>query len=227
MPSVLITGANRGLGLQFAREYAQAGWRVHAACRRPAEAGALAELARDAGVNLLQIDVGAPPTIAAAAASVRESLDVLINCAGVMGQRRPFGSTDYAAFEEVLRVNTVGPLRVSEAFAEHVARSERRVLVTITSGLGSIGNNTSGGWLAYRTSKAAVNMVMRSLAVELAPRGITCVVVNPGWVQTDMGGANAPLTPGESVGAMRALIERLRPADSGAFFNYDGKPLPW
>ncbi len=127
----------------------------------------------------------------------------------------------------MLRVNTLGPMRVTEAFAAHVARRDRRLIVTITSGLASIADNTSGGWIAYRSSKAAVNMVMRSIAVELASRGIICVVVSPGWVQTDMGGPGAPLTPSESVTALRRLFEKLRPRDSGKFFSHDGRELPW
>ena len=115
----------------------------------------------------------------------------------------------------------MGPMRVSEAFVEHVARSERRLIVTLTSGMGSLAS------IAYRSSKAAVNMVMRSLAIDLAPRGITCVVVNPGWVRTDMGGAHATLAPAESVTALRRLIETLGPTQSGKFFNYDGCEYAW
>jgi NAD(P)-dependent dehydrogenase (short-subunit alcohol dehydrogenase family) len=127
----------------------------------------------------------------------------------------------------VLDSNTMGPMRVSEALVEHVARSKRKLIVTLTSGMGSLADNTSGGYIAYRSSKAAVNMVMRSLAIDLAPRGITCVVVNPGWVQTDMGGAHATLTPAESVTALRRLIETLGAEKSGKFFNYDGRKYAW
>jgi NAD(P)-dependent dehydrogenase (short-subunit alcohol dehydrogenase family) len=127
----------------------------------------------------------------------------------------------------VLDTNTMGPMRVSEAFVDNVARSERKLIVTLTSGMGSLADNTSGGSIAYRSSKAAVNMVMRSLAHDLAPLGITCVVVNPGWVRTDMGGPHATLTPTESVTMLRHLIETLGPARSGKFFNYDGREYPW
>ena len=127
----------------------------------------------------------------------------------------------------MLDVNTMGPLRVSEAFVDHVARSERKLIVTLTSGMGSIADNTSGGSLAYRSSKAAVNMVMRSLAIDLGPLGITFVVVNPGWVLTDMGGPHASLTTAESVAMLRCLIERLGPAQSGKFLNYDGREYAW
>jgi NAD(P)-dependent dehydrogenase (short-subunit alcohol dehydrogenase family) len=123
----------------------------------------------------------------------------------------------------VLDVNTLGPMRVAEAFVENVAQSERKLIVTITSGMGSIADNTSGGAFAYRSSKAAVNMVMRSLAIDLAPRGITCVVINPGRVRTDMGGSHATFTPTESVTRLRRLMGTLGPAQSGKFFNYDGR----
>jgi NAD(P)-dependent dehydrogenase (short-subunit alcohol dehydrogenase family) len=118
-------------------------------------------------------------------------------------------------------------MRVSEALVDHVASSERKLIVTLTSGMGSIADNTSGGSIAYRSSKAAVNMVMRSLATDLASRGITCVVVNPGWVQTDMGGPNANLTPAESVTRLRHLIQNLGPTRSGKFFNHDGREYAW
>jgi NAD(P)-dependent dehydrogenase (short-subunit alcohol dehydrogenase family) len=137
------------------------------------------------------------------------------------------GNIDYEAWAKVLDINTMGPMVVSEAFVDHVARSGRKLIVTLTSGMGSLADNTSGGSSAYRSSKTAVNMVMRSLAIDLAPRGITCVVVNPGWVQTDMGGAHATLTPVESVTALRRLIETLGPAQSGKFFNYDGPEYAW
>jgi NAD(P)-dependent dehydrogenase (short-subunit alcohol dehydrogenase family) len=127
----------------------------------------------------------------------------------------------------VLDVNTLGPMRVSEAFVDHVARSERKLIVTLTSGMGSLADNTSGGSIAYRSSKAAVNMVMRSLAIDLAPHGITCVVVNPGWVRTDMGRSHATLTPADSVKRLRDLIETWGPAQSGKFYNHDGREYPW
>ena len=121
----------------------------------------------------------------------------------------------------------MGPMRVSEAFVEHVAQSDRKLIVTLTSDMGSIADNTSGGSIVYRSSRVAVNMVMRSLAIDLAPRGITCVVVNPGWVQTDMGGPNATLKPSESIRRMRRLIATLGPEQSGKFFNYTGREYPW
>jgi NAD(P)-dependent dehydrogenase (short-subunit alcohol dehydrogenase family) len=191
-PSTLITGANSGLGLEFARQYAADALQVYATCRDPNSASELRQLA-DASNNQVQImalDVTDLASIKAAATKLEgKPIDLLLNDAGIGGPRgQTIGDIDYDAWAEVLDVNTLGPFRVAEAFVDHVARSQRKLIVTLTSGMDSIGDNTSGGAYAYRSSKAAVNMVMRSLAVDLASRGITCVVLNPGWVRTDMGG---------------------------------------
>ena len=231
MPSALITGANRRIGLEFARQYLADGWQVYAACRDRDSASELRRLADGSGhkLRIIALDVTDPSSIKAAAAELGgQAIDLLINNAGVMGARnQTIGNIDYDAWAKVLDANTMGPMRVSEAFVDNVARSERKLIVTITSGMGSIADNTSGGSIAYRSSKAAVNMVMRSLAIDLAPRGITCVVVNPGWVQTDMGGPQATLTTTDSVKRLRRLIETLGPAQSGKFFNYDGREYAW
>jgi NAD(P)-dependent dehydrogenase (short-subunit alcohol dehydrogenase family) len=231
MPSTLITGANRGLGLEFARQYLADGWHVYAACRDPDSASELRRLADASGhkLQILALDVTDPASVKTAAAELDgKATDLLLNNAGVMGDRgQTIGNIDYEAWAKVLEANTMGPMRVSEAFVDHVARSERKLIVTLTSGMGSLADNTSGGSIAYRSSKAAVNMVMRSLAIDLAPRGITCVVVNPGWVQTDMGGPHATITPAESVTMLRRFIETLGPAQSGKFFNYDGREYAW
>jgi NAD(P)-dependent dehydrogenase (short-subunit alcohol dehydrogenase family) len=230
MPSVLITSANRGLGLEFAAQYLSAGWRVYAACRHPPAASELRDLAkRKEEITTVAMDVTRQESVAAAAAGLRgQAIDLLINSAGIMGApHQRTGHIDYGSWAEVLDVNTLGPMRVLEAFTEHLARSERKLAVTITSGMGSIADNTSGGSIAYRSSKAAVNMAMRSAAIDLRERGITCVVVNPGWVRTDMGGPNATLSVEASVTAMRKLIDGLGPAQSGKFFNYNGREYAW
>ena len=231
MPSALITGANRGLGLEFARQYLADGWRVYAACRDPASASKLCRLAKhgDDKLRILTMDVTDPASIHAAATELDgQAIGLLLNNAGIIGPlKQTIGNIDYEAWAEVLAVNTMGPMRVSEAFVEHMARSDRKLIVTLTSGMGSIADNTSGSSIVYRSSKAAVNMVMRSLAIDLAPRGITCVVVNPGWVRTDMGGPNATLEPEESVSALRRLIATLGPEQSGKFFNHTGREYPW
>jgi NAD(P)-dependent dehydrogenase (short-subunit alcohol dehydrogenase family) len=220
MPSALITGANRGLGLEFARQYLN-----------PDSASELQRLAdaSDDKLQILALDVTDPASVKSAAAELDgQAIDLLLNNAGIGGPRgQTIGNIDYEAWMKVLDVNTMGPMRVSEAFVDHVAKSERKLIVTLTSGMGSLADNTSGGSIAYRSSKAAVNMVMRSLAIDLALRSITCVVINPGWVLTDMGGPHATLTPVESVTMLRGLIETLRPAQSGKFFNYDGREYAW
>jgi NAD(P)-dependent dehydrogenase (short-subunit alcohol dehydrogenase family) len=231
MPSTLITGANRGIGLEFARQYLADGWQVYAACRDPNSASELRRLAdpSDHKLRIMGLDVTDAISIKAAATELDEqAIDLLLNNAGVIGPRgQTIGNIDYDAWAKVLDANTIGPMRVSEAFVDQVARSDRKLIVTLTSGMGSLADNTSGGSIAYRSSKAAVNMVMRSLAIDLAPRGITCVVVNPGWVKTDMGGPHARISPAESVTKLRRLIDTLGPARSGKFFSYDGREYPW
>jgi NAD(P)-dependent dehydrogenase (short-subunit alcohol dehydrogenase family) len=231
MPIVLITGANRGLGFEFASEYLADGWRVFAACRRPEEASALQKLSKSSGgkLSILEMDVTSGGSVSSAASQFGNgALDVLINCAGVAGKSgQNTGHVDYRDWAHVFDINTMGPLRVLEAFIEHLAKSERKLAVTITSAMGSLADNTYGGYIPYRSSKAAVNMVMRSAAIDLAPRGIICVLLHPGWVRTDMGGPKAPLTAQESVSAMRRLIAAFGPKDSGKFYSYEGREYPW
>jgi NAD(P)-dependent dehydrogenase (short-subunit alcohol dehydrogenase family) len=231
MPSVLITGANRGLGLEFARQYLADGWQVYAACRNPASASELRHLAENAGgkLQIMAMDVTDAASIHAAAKDLDgQAIDLLLNNAAIIGPRnQTIGNIDYEAWAEAFAVNTMGPMRVSEAFVEHLAKSDLKLIVSLTSGMGSIADNTSGGSIVYRSTKAAMNMVMRSLAVDLAPRGIVCVVVNPGWVRTDMGGPNATQEPSESIGKLRRLIASLGPEQSGKFFNHTGREFPW
>jgi len=229
MLSVLITGANRGIGLEFARQYAADGWRVFAGCRAPSKATALKQLAADhpGGVSVHALDVTTLDTIATLTDALKnEAIDVLINNAGVAGNEGS-GPVDFDSFTQTLAVNTVGPVRVAEAFVDHVAASEIKTMVSITSGMGSIGDNGSGGYLAYRTSKAALNMAMRTLAHNFSSRGIITIVLNPGWVKTDMGGTGATRTPEQSISAMRTVIAGLGPEDSGKFFNHTGDEFPW
>ncbi|MEX2449993.1 MAG: SDR family oxidoreductase, partial [Rhodospirillales bacterium] len=155
-------------------------------------------------------------------------IDVLINNAGVHGPRPSrLGGIDYDAWADVFRINTMGPMKVSEAFVEHIARSDQKKIVSITSRMGSIADNESGGAYPYRSSKAALNAVMRSLAADLKPRGVTVVVFHPGWVRTDMGGPSAPIEPERSVESMIKVISRIKLSDSGKFLNYDGAKLAW
>jgi NAD(P)-dependent dehydrogenase (short-subunit alcohol dehydrogenase family) len=235
MPTVLITGANRGIGLELATQYAAAGWRVFAACRDPATAEVAALTRTRSQVVALALEVTNGESIAAAQRTTAGvAIDVLLNNAGVFGPKREaendpgqsFGSVRYADFEEVMRVNALGPLRIAEAFVDQVVASEQRKIVTISSGLGSIAQ-TTGGYLAYRASKAAANMLMASLAAELRPRGVQTLALCPGWVRTRMGGASAPVTPAASANGIRARIDELNTSNSGRFLLYDGTPVPW
>lgn len=231
MPSVLITGANRGLGLEFARQYSADGWRVFACCRNPGEASDLAELSSKYSdlVSVHTMEVTEADSVEAVADSLRnQSIDLLISNAGILGSRSwHLGETDYGNWEETLKVNVLGATRVLESFTEHVARSERKQMATISSKLGSIALARATSNLAYRTSKAAVNMTVRCVADALEERGVICVAISPGWVQTDMGTPAADLTPEESVGNMRRLFETLGTGHSGQFLNHDGTDLPW
>ncbi|MDJ0894295.1 MAG: SDR family oxidoreductase [Alphaproteobacteria bacterium] len=227
MPSVLITGASRGLGLEFAKQYLAADWQVTCTCRKPDQAAELRGL--HGNIATYGMDIGAPDQVAALSDAIGEhAYDVLINNAGIYGPRSvSLGGINYDAWRQVLETNVLGQLRVTEAFVDSVARSDRKVIAFISSRMGSIAENSGGGEYIYRSSKACLNAVVKSLSIDLAPRGITVIAFHPGWVQTDMGGASAAITPTESISGMRKVIEGLTPADNGRFFNYDGSELPW
>jgi NAD(P)-dependent dehydrogenase (short-subunit alcohol dehydrogenase family) len=232
MPSVLITGANRGLGLEFTKQYSEDGWRVFACCRDPEKAGELKKLseASDGGLGLLTLDVANPSSIASLADELRgEPLDILLNNAGIYGDDNhdDFGKIDYERWAETFAINVIGSMRMVEAFFDHVASSEKKVLAFVSSLMGSIADNGSGGSYMYRSSKAALNAVAKSLSIDLKNRGLKSVILHPGWVKTDMGGQNAPLLPPESIRGMRQVMEGLRLGDSGRFLSYDGNELPW
>ena len=227
MPSVLITGANRGLGLEFTRQYAADGWRVFAACRDPAGARDLAAVEGDVSAETLDVDDG--PQVAALANKLsNQPIDVLINNAGIYGPKDVTRDTVvYDAWGQVFRTNAMSPLAVSAAFAANVAQGGQKKIITLSSIMGSIAENDSSGDFIYRSSKAAVNAVMKSLAGDLKSEGITVVVLHPGWVRTDMGGPDASIEAPESVTGMRAVIAGLKESDSGRFLNYDGTEIPW
>jgi len=192
--------------------------------RDPASAARVAAL----GARPITADVADSESIAGLAATLAgEAIDVLVCNAGVAGRRgMALGSFDYAEWERVLRVNLLGAAAVVEALIENVAASERRVVAFLSSRLGSIAE-TRGETLPYSTSKAALNLLAKGLAVKLAHRGVVVVALSPGWARTDMGGAAAPLTPEASVGGLRAVIRSLGARDSGRFLSYDGAEIPW
>lgn len=224
MPSVFVTGASRGLGLEFVRQYAAAGWNVVAACRDPSNAPDLAEL----GVETVTLDLSDSSSIARAAETLAgRSFDVLLSNAGVMGEGQQFGRLSEAEWERVFYVNSIAPLKLAEAFLPHVTASQKKLMVFLTSRMGSIADNSSGGSYIYRSSKAALNAAVKSLSIDLAPQGVTSLLLHPGWVKTDMGGPNAMLTPARSIEAMRGLIDDVEPGQKLKFLNYDGQDLPW
>jgi NAD(P)-dependent dehydrogenase (short-subunit alcohol dehydrogenase family) len=224
MARILITGANRGIGRALAVTLSARGHTLIAASRRPAEPPV-----DDPRLRHVDLDVTDRPSIRAAAAALAdEPLDIVINNAGIFGPRGAgLGRIDDATWHEVFATNVIGAYRVSEAFLPHLRRGRDKKLVTISSRMGSMGANTTGGEYVYRSSKAAANAVMRSLAIDLAPEDITVAVLHPGWVRTDMGGAGATLDVETSAAGLATVILGLTPADSGGFFNYDGASLVW
>lgn len=248
MPSVVITGANRGLGLEFTRQFLASGWTVHAGVRRPAQASSLAELAEaePSTLNIHAVDLSEFSSIDQFAAGIGDApIDVLINNAGIMDigtsdfseknrhSIQVLGSLDHDAWAEVFRTNVLGTTRLTEALLPNIAAGADRKIVMISSIMGSIaacvlGSFPPGGGLyLYRSTKAALNMVTRNMAADLAGRGFTVIAVNPGWVRTDMGGADAMFDAATSVGNMISVITGATPADNGSFISHDGARLPW
>lgn len=227
--TVLITGANRGLGLEFVKQYAEAGWQVIACCRWPDEAKALQALAERHAeqVEVHQLDVANFEEIDALALILQgRAIDLLINNAGVYPQSE-FGDIDYEAWAEAFHINSMAPMKMVEAFVGHVAASNLKKIVTLSSKMGSLDDNTSGGSYIYRSTKTAVNMVMKSLSIDLKPRGIASTILHPGWVRTDMGGPSGLIDAPESVAGLRRVIENLTLENSGRFVAYDGKEIAW
>lgn len=240
MPTLLITGANRGLGLELVKQFDARAWRIHACCRMPGKADALQAIATnsDGRVRVHALDVTDFAAIGDLASTLQgEPIDVLFNNAGIMevrqrpldqqGTSQSFGSMDYDEWRQILRVNVLAPMRMAEVFVDNLAASERKTIVTMSSILGSIATADSCRWFGYRASKAAVNMMMRGLASDLKERGITSVCMHPGWVRTDMGGPKGLIDAPESVAGMRRAIDRLDASVSGGFFAYDGAEVPW
>ncbi len=221
--TVLITGANRGLGLEFARQYAADGWTVIGTARRPAGAEELAAL----DVEVMQLDVTDRESIAALAAALDgRAIDMLINNAGIFPRVSEIDNIDADAYLQTLTVNTLGPVLVTQAVMPNLRAGELKQVINITSGLASIERN-SGGFYGYRESKAALNMFTSTLAAELGEDGFICLALHPGWVRTDMGGANANLSPEESVSGMSSVIDGLTAEHNGRYFGYDGSEVAW
>jgi NAD(P)-dependent dehydrogenase (short-subunit alcohol dehydrogenase family) len=229
MPAVLVTGAGRGIGLEFVRQFAADGWRVVAGCRKPEHAEELGKIAAGAAgrVSLHSLDVLDHAGIDRLAGELKSTpIDVLINNAGVGGAQK-FGEANYELWLETFRVNTLGPMKVAEAFVKHVAASSEKKIVTLTSVMGSIAQNNLGGMYGYRSTKAAANAIVKSLSIDLKRHGITAIALHPGWVRTDMGGPRATLDVTTSVAGMREVIAGLKREHSGRFLSLDGSEIAW
>lgn len=229
MPHALITGANRGLGLEHTRQLLARGWTISAAVREPAKANELSALAPDDGrLRIYSYDGAQLDSAQSLKPQISEPIDLLFANAGVHGRDSlHFGAAANEAFIDTMRINALAPLALVEAFADQVAQSQLKVIALQSSQMGSISDNGSGSAYAYRASKAALNAVGKSLSLDLADRGIVTLILHPGWVRTDMGGPNGLLTVQESVEGQLDLIARANPAMNGRFFHVSGKDIGW
>ncbi len=229
--TVVITGANRGIGLGLARSYAQDGHRVFACCREPERAEKLAGVAADSGgrlsVHPLNV-VNESHRKALAAVLTGTPVDILINNAGIYPDKGArFGRLQASAWLEGFYVNAIAPVLLAQELAANIESGRRRLIASVSSKMGSLSDNSSGGSFAYRSSKAALNMAMLSLSHDLRERGISVIVLHPGWVRTDMGGKQAQISVGQSTSQLRAVLDRADIGDSGRFIDRDGSTIPW
>ncbi len=226
MSTVLITGAGRGIGLEFATQYLQDNWRVIVTARETSPALSSLQIAWPDQLKVIQLDITDWPRVAALGQALAdERIDVLINNAGFYGgNRQDLGHTDVETWLQTLAIDTIAPIKVVEAVLPRLATHAK--IATLTSKMGSIADNHSGAAYHYRSAKAGLNAAVKSLALDLGRRH-TVLLFHPGWVQTDMGGPGALVTPEESVAGMRRVIHQAGPEESGHFYNFDGTPLPW
>jgi len=228
---ILVTGASRGIGLEMVRYGLAKGWEVLACCRNPQQAEKLLSMAKlsNGRVSVFVADMSELATIQALAYELRyETIDMLINNAGVYGSdKNSFGQVDAADWAETFKVNTIAPLKMAEAFIEQLSLGDNKVIACMSSKMGSMDDNTSGGSYIYRSSKAALNAVVKSMSVDLADKGIKCVALHPGWVKTDMGGSNAEITTKECVASVFNTLLSLKAEDSGRFIDIDGLDIAW
>ncbi len=222
----LITGASRGIGLEFTRRLLERGGEVIATIRDPDRAGGLKDL-HSSKLTLIRLDVADPSSISALTTEIRGPIDLVINNAGISSESKTLALLDVAELQKNFMVNAIAPMLVTRAVLANLRAGQRKTVIQISSILGSIAGNTGGSSYGYRASKAALNQFNRSLAASLGPEGFTCVSMHPGWVRTDMGGPRADLSVEDSVAHMLRTVEALSPAQNGAFLNYDGTPLPW
>jgi len=242
MRRILITGSNRGIGLELVERYLQHNDTfIFATCRRPSEATALNNLASQypERLKIIQLDVTDQQSIDEAVEQVKDEadgLEMLVNNAGILpggvaGYEKNSATLGYLeaeAIESIFRVNTVAPMMIAQAFSDLLRKGSNARLINLSSDAGSIALTTYSAYhYSYKASKAALNMITRCLATDFRANGVIVISIHPGWIQTDMGGPYATLTPAETIPTMMQVIDGLTMADSGAFFNWDGKPVPW
>ena len=223
MATILITGCDTGLGVEFARQYAGDGHRVIATCLDPATARETAGI--KGNIEVTKLDVTDHAAIEALAQRLSgDAVDILLSNAGIGRPHPPFGQTDYPMWRLMLETNLIGPMKLAETFVEHVARSENKMMAFVSSRMGSIASNNSGASYGYRSSKSGLNMIVKTLAVDLAPRQICVMALHPGWAMTEPG-ARVPVA--ESVAGMRGVLNRAGRHHTGSFVTYHDQPLPW
>ncbi len=228
MKTVFITGANRGIGLALCQAYLTEQWRVIACCRAPHQATELNAMA-NAKLDIYTLDVTDYDQVTALAKKLNNiSIDLIINNAGVYGPKGyGFGHCDVTAWQKVFEVNAIAPAKLAEAFYEHLKRADNSIFAAISSRVGSHTENTKGGGYIYRSSKAALNSVVKSLSNDLLPQGIKTVALHPGWVKTEMGGPNALISAAESAKGLKSVLDTLTREQSGGFYSYTGDQIPW
>ena len=226
--TVLITGANRGIGLKFTQEYLKLGWHVIATCRNPSHANKLNQLAKDFGsLEIYSLEVSNTDQIHQLADALKNKpIDVLINNAGIH-RSCTLGSIDKQAWLESFATNSIAPYEVTIHLLDNILQGSLKKVIAITSKMGSIDDNTSGGSYIYRSSKTALNSIMRSLEHDLGHQGIATLTLHPGWVRTDMGGMGAWINVDESVAGMMKQIEKLNLSNAGRYVDYAGKKINW
>ena len=230
MSTILVTGANRGIGLEFVQQYLERGAQVIATYREVGSSDVLLGLSEESSaLDILNLDVASDESMKAFSAQLgSKPIDIFINNAGVYGPRDSnFGNVDEANWIPALRINTLAPLMLTQLIIENLRRGESKKLLYVTSKMGSIEDNKGGGSYVYRSSKAALNAVVKSISVDLANDGMRVALLHPGWVRTDMGGPNALIDAKTSVSGMIQVIEGLDEPSSGGFFNYNGDRIPW
>ena len=230
MFTILVTGTSRGIGLEFVKQFNKLGWNILACCRNPDQASELQALASaNDNISLHPLDVSDEQSIQQLSQQLGDSpVDILLNNAGVYASgSNQLGQIDKSTWLKAIETNTIGPLLMAQSFLENLENGKLKKIATVSSKVGSIDDNRSGGGYAYRSSKSAVNQVMKSLSIDLADRGIKVITLHPGWVKTDMGGPNALIDTQESVSGMIEVLKDFSDQQSGSFLNYDGSVIPW